>query len=241
MADTLVAYHGDVELKAKLMGKIEAHRLADELAKGAYVRTNGKTTYCAVGCLLEDPEGGHMRYESEFGIPAHLAHLEDVIFESLPDEQAWLWPERFMGAINPGADLSTVWPLFAVWMMVDEKWGVANTAEDDEVKAICRRVADGYQRKADGNPLSDEDAEALARAARVAWAAWAARDVGDVRDAWVAGAAGAAWAARDVGDVWVAGVAWAARDVRDAWVAGVAWAAWALASSDKLIGLLEAV
>ena len=106
----LVAYHGKPELKDETMAMIAAHRLADELAKGAYVRRNGKVAYCAVGCLLKDPEGGHMRYESEFGIPAQLAHIEDGIFESLPDELCRLWPERFMGAIRPGADLSLVWP-----------------------------------------------------------------------------------------------------------------------------------
>lgn len=99
--ETQVAYHGRRALKVEVMAKIAAHRAADRIAKGAYVRKNGMTTYCAVGCLLEDPEGGHMQYESY--------------------RMSWrfLGPERFMGAIEPGAVLSTVWPSFAVWLMTD--------------------------------------------------------------------------------------------------------------------------
>lgn len=207
----MLAYHGDAVLKDKLVAKIFAHRQADEIAQGAYVKKNGRTTYCAVGCLLEDPEGGHRRYESEFGIPAQLAHLEDSIFEALPEEAAKLWPERFMGAIPVGADLSKVWPNLAVWLMVDEKWGLVNTTEAEDVKAVCERIADAYTRIAAGDAISDLEAEEITNAARAAWAAW---------DAW---ATNAAWAAR------------AARAARDAWDAR---AAFVEASADKLVELL---
>ena len=217
MTDTLTAYHNDPQLKDRIMAKIAAHREADEIIKGTYW-AEGKG--CAVGCVLEDPDGGHIRYEAEFGIPVQLAYLEDAIFEALPEDASIAWPERFMGAIKPGADLSRVWPEFAIWLMVDEKWGVVNTADDDRVKDICRRVADGYARLGTENALNDEDAEKLARDAWAAWAAWAARD------AW------AAWDARDARDARVARAAW---DARIAWAA---WDAFVVASADKLIELL---
>jgi hypothetical protein len=223
MSTTLTAYHGNVELKAQVIAKIAAHRLADRIAKGAYVRNGGRTTYCAVGCVLEDPNGGHLRYEAEFGVPAELAYLEDAIFESLPDVLAIPWPERFMGAIPVGADLSYVWPRFAIWLMTDEKWGVAHTTNDERVKAICVRVANGYQHDVDGNPLSDEEVETLAQAAWAARYAWAARAAWDARDAQ---AAQAAWAARAAWDAWAARAAWAARD------------AFVIASADTLVALL---
>jgi hypothetical protein len=262
--EKLIAYHGNPLIKEQTMAKIAAHRAADRIAKGAYVRKNGTTTYCAVGCLLEDPDGGHLRYESKFGVPAQLAYLEDGIFESLPDELAIPWPERFMGAIPVGADLSTVWPGFAVWLMTDEEWGMRNVTEDEEVKAICGRVAEGYQRDIDGDPLRDADLEALSWAARdardawavrAAWDAWAVRDARAAwaaraaRDAWAVRAVRAAWAARDAWDAWAARAAWdawavravraawAARDARDAWAVR---AAFAIASADKLTDLLTA-
>jgi hypothetical protein len=231
------AYHNDPVLKERVMAKIAAHREADRIAKGAYVRcSHGKKEYCAVGCLLEDPAGDHMRYESEFGILAQLAYLEDDIFERLPDEYAILWPGRFMGAIEVGADLSNVWPQMAIWLMVDKQWGIAYTTDNEDVQAICRRVADGYQRAVEGNPLSGEDAKALAQAAWDAWAAWVARDA---RAAWVARAARAAWVARAAQAAWDARAAQAAWDARAAWDAQAARDEFVLASADELIRLLE--
>jgi hypothetical protein len=221
------AYHNDPALKERVMAKIAAHREAHRIAKGAYVdRSSGKKKHCAVGCLLEDPSGGHMRYESEFGIPVQLAWLKEDMFESLPDEHAIAWSERFMGAIEVGVELSNVWPQMAIWLMVDEQWGVVNTIDNAEVQAICCRVADGYQRAADGNPLSDKGAKVLA------WDARAARDAWDAR------------AARATQDTWAArGAVRAVRDTRAARAARATWATWdafSLASSDKLIELLEA-
>ena len=181
-----VAYGGSQKLKDELLAKLRAHREADTLVKGTYwAKANGGFKGRPVGCLLEESTPRHERYESEWGIPAQLAWLEDGIFETLPDDLSQAWPERFMGAIEPGADLSHVWPRFAIWLMVDGEWGVVNATNEEKVKDICHRVANGYGRMVEGsNPLSDKDADQLARAAR---AAWAARD------------AGAAWAARDAG------------------------------------------
>jgi hypothetical protein len=248
----LVAYHGSEKLKTRIMAQVQAHREADEITHGAYYEYTGKLKVCAVGCVLHDRYGGHPQYESEFGVPVQLAYLEDGLFESMPLGDAKEWPARFMGAIRVGADLSKVWPAFAVWLMVDEKWGLVNVTNVEGVKAICRRVAEGYQRTIDDDPLSDKDAQALARDAWAAWDAW------DAGDAWDARAARAARAARDAGDAWDAWDARAARAARaawDAWDARAAWAAWAAgaawaaraaraacvkASADKLIELIEA-
>ena len=124
--EKLLAYHDDPGLKARVLERIAAHRAADEIQQGVYYATSdGRAWVCAVGCVLHDPEGGHERYETKFGIPVQLAHLEDTLFETMATEQAKDWPRRFMSAIKVGADLSTVWPKFASWLMVDETWGVA--------------------------------------------------------------------------------------------------------------------
>ena len=180
----LVAYHNDAGLKASVLQQVELHRRQDEIVQGRYWR-GGKG--CAVGCLTHNPGGGHELYESLWGIPEVLAHLEDAVFEWLPEAAAVLWPGRFMGAIRVGADLSLVWPRFAVWLMTDPVWGVEHATEEAGVKAVCRMVADGYERVIDGT-LTDEHADAVTKAARAAGAAGAA---------WAAGAARAAWAARD--------------------------------------------
>ena len=112
----LKAYHGKPALKAKYLSRVRQHREADELIKGQYWQ-NGKG--CAVGCTLEERynEDKHMAYETDLGIPVALARLEDSIFEGLQDSEAKLWPERFLSAIQPGADLSGVADQFVVLLM----------------------------------------------------------------------------------------------------------------------------
>jgi hypothetical protein len=97
------AYHNDPQIKADILAQLAAHREADQLVKGQYWR-DGKG--CAVGCTIHSND--HAEYETHFGIPQMLARLKDCIFDGLPNEQAMAWPERFMGAIMPGSDLSRV-------------------------------------------------------------------------------------------------------------------------------------
>src|SRR5437868_1595752 len=104
--EPMLAYHNEPQLKDCLIRTMRQHRELDRLIQRTYW-SDGKG--CAVGCLLKDPDGAHIRYEAEFGIPVQLAHLEDGLFEALPQEDAVLWPERFLAAIPVGADLSLIW------------------------------------------------------------------------------------------------------------------------------------
>src|ERR1700750_491921 len=79
----LLAYHGQQSIKDKYLARVRAHRAADELVQGIGWE-NGKG--CAVGCTLESYE--HRRYPIELGIPLHLAHLEDALFERQTPEDA---------------------------------------------------------------------------------------------------------------------------------------------------------
>jgi hypothetical protein len=236
MTSPLIAYHGDPALKETALEQLAMHKRLDQIVQGLYWTEENGGRGCAVGCLLHDPEGAHERYETEFGIPVQLAWLEDGIFEDLDVQVAKEWPLRFMGAIPVGADLTAVWPRFAIWLMTDPEWGLEHLAEADDVKQVCRMVADAYTRIADGDALTDEEAQQITDAARDAWAARAARDARDAWDAWAARAARAAWdawAARDARDARDARAARAARDARDARDAFVC------ASADELVRLLE--
>src|SRR5690349_7382454 len=117
------AFNNDDGLKRFVLDQLAAHREADRLVKGTYWE-DGKG--CAVGCTLEAvrlrcgkkiEHGRHALYEPELGIPQALARLEDRIFENLPNEHSQRWPERFISAIAPGADLTLVWPRFALWLL----------------------------------------------------------------------------------------------------------------------------
>jgi len=135
----LIAFHGDKAIKEKYLARVEAHRVADEIIHGEYWR-DGKG--CAVGCTVHS--SSHAAYETELGIPRLLARLEDGIFESIPNGRSKLWPEQFLSAIPVGADLSLVWPRFAVWMLVDPEQGVIQFARSDRSRKSIQAVADAY-------------------------------------------------------------------------------------------------
>jgi len=202
----LRAFHENPAIKATYLARVRAHREADELIRGTYWE-DGKG--CAVGCTIHGSD--HSAYERELGIPATLAYLEDQLFESLPTEAAQQWPEHFLEAIPVGADLSLVWPQFAIWLLTDPQAGVIRFSRDDQARHAITGVAGLYQRVCTRQAVSREEWTA---------AAWAARDAADA--SWAAGvsraAARAAWAA------WAAGAAaLAARDAADAsWAAGAA-------------------
>ena len=119
----LVAYHGNPALKASVLAEMAEHRAADALVKGVYWE-NGRG--CAVGCLTHDPLGGHSQYPRKWGIPEKLAWLEDALFENLPNGLAQVWPERFLVAIEPGADLSGV---YAEWASELFEWKLEYSEE----------------------------------------------------------------------------------------------------------------
>jgi len=159
--ELLVAYHGKPEVKEKYLNRVAEHRAADQIKKGFYWE-GGKG--CAVGCTIHGSD--HTKYEKELGVPTVLAILEDRLFEALPNERAKQWPEQFLTAIPVGADLSRVFPAFAVWLLTDPTHGAIQHAKDDAgVSAAIQGIADLFQKESDGQTVTtDEWDKALARA-----------------------------------------------------------------------------
>jgi hypothetical protein len=197
MAD-LIAFHCKAEVKAKYLKRVRAHRAADEIVRGTYWSADGDGVFrgCAVGCTLHS--GAHKDYETELGIPRVLAYLEDGIFEGLPKERALAWPEEFLASPQVGADLSLVWPKFAVWLLTDEEVGVMRFAKSDRVRESIQAVAAAYSRVAVGEIVAEaewrklwnaSDAAASAAYASAAYASDAAYAASDAASAAYASAA----------------------------------------------------
>ncbi len=147
----MLAFHGDPSQKAAILRQLVLHAEADQIVKGRYWE-GGKG--CAVGCTIHS--GLHAKYESRFGIPEALAHLEDRIFEGLPNGRAMVWPLEFMSAIRPGADLSRVVWLFLHWLLTDVEVnpGIHHELVRDAV-AQCARIVDD---RAQGRPVLESAA-----------------------------------------------------------------------------------
>ena len=108
----LRAFHGDPAVKKKYLARVAAHRKADELVQGdGWTGTKG----CAVGCTLNAYD--HSRYPIELGIPEWLARVEDKIFEGLSPAEAKKWPEAFLKAIKPGANLEKAKGPFLIFVL----------------------------------------------------------------------------------------------------------------------------
>jgi len=190
----LRAFHGNPAIKATYLARVRAHREADELIHGTYWE-DGKG--CAVGCTIHGSD--HSDYERKLGVPTILAYLEDRLFESLPAEAAQQWPAAFLEAIPVGADLSLVWPKFAVWLLTDPQDGVVRFSRDDQARHAITGVAGLYQRVCTGQAVSREEWTA-ARAAAY--------------DASYRAAGNAAWASATAGGVATYAARKAARTVR---------------------------
>ena len=155
------AFNNDVQLKADLIKEVIKHREADAIVKGYYGdMSDNEFKGCAVGCSLHSyaiikgivlDTSEHKNYE-KFGISELLARLEDNIFEGLPSTHNKKWPEQFLSAIPVGADLSTVWPQFAQWLLTDKKWGVIQYAKTEQQRSAIQKVNDLYR---DGGSIND--------------------------------------------------------------------------------------
>ncbi len=257
----MLAYSHPLVTKTAFLAELARHREQDMIVQGTYWQ-DGRG--CAVGCSLNSVRqltncrlhrNDHAAYEEYLGVPTALAELEDEIFESLPVEQARLWPERFATAIPVGADLSGVVDAFLTRLLREIVLPTLRP-EDDAVRAVVTRVVDGC---ATGWVADDRNAardaasaavRAAVRAAASAAASAAARAAaraaawGAARDAATAAATAAARdAARGAASAAAsAAMSAAARDA--AW--GAAWgaardAAWAAASAaarDAMAGIL---
>ena len=142
------AFHNDPLIKEKYLTRLNEHYKSDEIIKGTYWE-DGKG--CAVGCTIHS--NYHKNYELELGIPKNIAHLQDRIFEGLPNKLAKKFPLQFLSAIKVGADLKNVNNLFTIWVLTDEKYGVLQYAKD---KKIVQDVADAFAKDM-VIPVSEEE------------------------------------------------------------------------------------
>ena len=159
---TMKAFHGDVAIKAKYIGRVLAHAEADQIIHGKYWE-NGKG--CAVGCTIHGRD--HMAYEREGIAPVMLARLEDRLFEGMTNGRAKQFPLQFLSAIKVGADLSLVGWKFLHWLLTEELAG----RDDPRVAAAIKRCADVLVPLTKGEPADKEEARNAAYATYVANAA----------------------------------------------------------------------
>ena len=196
----LLTYHDDPKVKASLLRRIRAHERADRLTQGTYGSMSGYWRGCAVSCSLATPsgrfdgeivtEGLHAEYPKQLGLPVWLAHLEDRIFEGLPQEEAMQWPRRFAEAIPVGVSLDGLADELAVARLREECLPLSGTWLESvraEVVAAIEQVIAALEGKGDRSAAGSA-AESAWAAAESAWSAGSAAESARsaARSAWSA-------------------------------------------------------
>ena len=167
----MLSFHNDPAIKAKYLARVKAHAEADNLIRGTgWEHGRG----CAVGCTLEAYD--HSRYPVELGLPEWIAHLEDTLFEGMPDEQAMTWPMRFLEAIPVGVDVEPVKWQLAIWRHTRQ---VEALALNDEPYAMQCRNAINQVIAYCNDMLAGNGGSAAARSAARSAAARSAAHLGE--------------------------------------------------------------
>ena len=243
------AYLDSQEIKTQTVAAMMADVAAERVIQGTYWNAN-KGNGCFVGCVIRGND--HGKFETQIGVPRILARLADRIFEGLNYEDAKKFTVDFLEAIPVGADLASVWPKFAHFMLIDPEFGVIKFAKTDRTKKSIQDIGDMYARVISGEKIDSNAwlearrnaavpvpvpayAYADAYAYAAAYAAAAAADAAAYDAAAAAyAAADAAYAAydADAADADAAAAdAYAAAAYADAYAAAYAYAASAAAAA----------
>ena len=176
----------------QLRQQVAAHVAADSIAQGIYWDEDSERG-CFIGCLAHSDDPGIN--EQTYGLPVMAQRIAELIFESLPKDEAKAFFAALPDAVGcDGKDLSKVgWQFLAAELR-------ALPEQPDEIQVVIDPVIAGMDLLASGQEWA---ADAAARAACAAAAADAAADAADAApyaDAWAAAwaadaARSAAWAA----------------------------------------------
>lgn len=123
----VVSFHNKPELKEKYVARVLGHYEADRIKRRHYWNGNDG---CALGCTLEmsgtrlDTTSNefvsiHNTMETELGIPAWLAQMEELVFEKMRskgDSEYTSFPYRFIRAVPVGVNLNDMQGEFLAWI-----------------------------------------------------------------------------------------------------------------------------
>jgi len=123
------------------------------------------------------------------GVPIELVHLADALEAGLPANEAHGWPEAFVSAIEPSANLSLVWPRWAHWLLTVELAPYVT----DRIRQAVYRVQCAYAQRVSGEPVGDAEwtRAAMEAGAEAAGAARRADEEENGEAAWEVRASGA--------------------------------------------------
>ncbi len=213
----------NADQKIEFLENSRAHFAADMLLKGTYSDVDAASFRgCSVGChvhhifprkskiQIANLDGKHGLVATHYGYPAWLAHLQDTIFEGLPNGESAKWHVLL-------AETLATLPDDYDWQLALHRVHIAilrvSYRTAGSAQEAAQRVIDLHECAVGGNSPSEDDWSA-ARSAAEAAAEAAARSA-----AWSA-ARSAAWSAAEAA-AWSAAWSAAYQEMRDAVLAAL--------------------
>lgn len=148
------AFNGEASVKEEYMARLAAHRENGDIVHDVEWK-DGKGG--AVACTVHAYARGFDLFEKELGIPGRLARIEDRIFDGLRGVVAFQFPEQFLEAIEPGADLSLVPYRFYLRILDDDERGVSQARGLDNISKECEAVTACLKRILEGDESAKTD------------------------------------------------------------------------------------
>ncbi|MGL6339486.1 MAG: hypothetical protein ACRC80_10140 [Waterburya sp.] len=130
----------------------------EKLVKGRYYSKDDQKG-CAVGCSeyalcklnnIQFENRKHEAMAEMLSIPVELCHLEDKIFENLPNETANQWVIDFSSALPVGKDMTNICRQFNIEILTNKDFGVYQFA-NKETQAIIDEIVDAIRREITGD------------------------------------------------------------------------------------------
>jgi len=116
LKDETLTYHNDKELKQGFVRETIHHAKHDQYERGGYHISGepltdsfrGCSAACAINSLKKMGRNGiafndHAGLAKHLGWPEWLVHLQDFIYEGLPEEESVMWTTRLARAVPVGA------------------------------------------------------------------------------------------------------------------------------------------
>jgi hypothetical protein len=116
----LCAFNGDVNIKNNILIQLKNHYDNKQIIKSrGFDNEKGGG---AIECIIH--EEAYYKLQTNLGIPLTLGYVINNIYHGLQDKYlSQNLPFKFIESICVGADLTLVWPKFALWLIKDEKYG----------------------------------------------------------------------------------------------------------------------
>lgn len=160
----MLSYNNDINLKELLIKEMIKHKEHDQFITGTYGRNDdGNFKGCTIGCAIDSINkilgrsyytNNHRVLGSILYLPEWILHLQDMLFEHLPNGEGSQFTIDFLSSINVGVDLESIKRELLIFILKENIGTVLNLEKiseelRDKVIDAIKNVLNLYESKED--------------------------------------------------------------------------------------------